>query len=356
MWSGEHLELGTEHSLDEVCAGTLPWADRFVGYVGGVFGNPDAFVSTYWVDEDEIEEFCGPYSACAGAPEAFSQVVVSPHELTHAARGTAVPAQSPVEEGIAELYGRAPAGTYPLEGDVTNMLRDFGSGKLIPPELYGRAGHFASFVRYAYGEDALVALRATSDWNDDWPRTQEVFADALGEPLQTVVQRYESDYPDACDGAMFRDTNFDCLGEFIELSGADEGMPTVIEQQLACGDAEVFGVVDGRRRQTFRLHVQQSAWYHIVVETKGGTMPWNVETRTCGQSCMNYGDTPTHFDFGLIPLPVDPKDGDDVDYGNICVPAGDYAVVLETTATAEESPSLSLLLEFVERNDECVVR
>lgn len=313
--------------------GTLPWADRFVGYVGGVFGNPDAFVSAYWIDEDEIEQFCTLHVNCARGVESFSWDPINAHELVHASRLGPFPHRA-VEEAIAELYGGAVLGTYPLHGDAEAMLRDFVGPVLLDADLYGRAGHFASFLRYAYGEDALVALRAASDWNDDWPRTQEVFARALGEPLQTVVQRYESDYPDACDGAMFRDTNFDCLGEFIELSGAGEGMPMVIEQQLACGDAEVFGVVDGRRRRTFRLHVPQSAWYHIVMETNGGTMPWSVETHACGQSCMDYGDKPTHFDFGLIPLPVDPKDGDDVDYGNICFPAGDYAVVVETTAAA----------------------
>ncbi|MFO0636278.1 MAG: hypothetical protein U0168_25890 [Nannocystaceae bacterium] len=351
VWTGEHLELGTERSLDEVCAGTLPWADRFVGYVGDVFGNPDAFVSSYWIDED-IERYCTLDVDCAIGDEAFSRNVVNSHELVHASRMTQMPHRA-LEEGIAELYGGAVLGTYPLEGDAESLLREHGGGALLPAELYGRAGHFASFLRFAYGEQTLVDLRAASSWEDDWSQTQATFMEVFGVPLAEVVATYELFYPDMCDGSQFRDTNFDCQGDFVTLPSEAGAAPVVIEQDLACSDDEVFGLADGARRRTFRLRVEHSAMYHLRMDTRGTAATWRISGRPCDQSCMNIGPEP---DFGRADFVFAANEGDDWPRTLFCFPAGDYEIVVSTTASAEQSPRFSLWLEYVGQDDECEVR
>lgn len=350
-WTGEHLELGTDSSLDTVCAGTLPWADRFVGYVGGVFGNPDAFVSSYWV-ADDISEYCDVmFAGCSSGTEAFSRAVMVPHELVHASRGPLTPHRA-LEEGIAELYGGATLGSYPLFGDAETMLRDYAGGEdLLTTDWYGRAGHFASFLRWRYGTEALVRLRATSKIDDDWELTRTAFQQVFGEPIEQVLDRYRTEYTDQCDGSLFRDTAFDCQGDFTQLPVGPGTPPLTLDFDLACANPDVVGTADTRREQQVRVEATRSAWYRFWGDSAGTAATWRVRPRPCDQSCADFGPE-TYFGRGDWLFQAR-SDGDDVGPVRVCVPAGTYTVAVSVVAIATESPSVSLAFEYDGEDADC---
>jgi hypothetical protein len=86
VWEGEHLRFGTDEDESLLCAGTLPYLDGAVGYLGELFEHPDRRVDYYWLPEG-TDAYCPDgVDGCANDRGTFSKFTIHQHKLVHAVR------------------------------------------------------------------------------------------------------------------------------------------------------------------------------------------------------------------------------------------------------------------------------
>jgi hypothetical protein len=317
-WEGEYLRFGTDEEPESVCAGTLPYSDDVVGYLANVFGVSNPEIDFYWTPED-LE--CGAEDAigCTNGSAAWSKFPFHQHELVHAVRDGDL-AYPPLEEGLAEAFGDSWDPWLPLAGDAAVLWETHQRGSGIEGSWYPVAGHYVSFLRAAYGTEALLQLVETSDHFDSWDHTQLLFEDVYGDTFAETIDEYR-DYP-GCNQTLYRDNGFDCGNEAIRV--ADVGEPDQeIRVSLDCGDSAVVGPARGERWTTLTLEVPTTRLYEFGAAKFGGNAAGRLRVRECGQSCFDEDSFRFAFDLDLPP-DVDGQVG----AVTTCIDAGRYTMRL----------------------------
>lgn len=289
VFEGEHISFGTDADPATICGGTLPYADEFAGYLKGVFGRPEVHVEYYWYPVGAVPHCRG--SGCAVEDRVYSRHALHQHEIAHAVRRLAY---TPLEEGIAELYGDDWRWSEdPVAFDVPGFLREHADPETpYSWRLPATMSHFVSYLRAEYGTDTLMALDEVSRRDHDYARTVDLFHVVYGIALNEILDEYEADYP-VCDKTFYRDDGFDCGRNVVALPAADGGELT-LDVALGCDDPGVVGPRLGTRWTTLSLDVPVAAAYLVGVELRRGGDPETASAtgaeariRRCGSSCFD---------------------------------------------------------------------
>ncbi len=284
VWEGEHLRFGTDADESELCAGTLPYLDGAVGYLGEVFHVSRPSVDYYWMP-DGVEPFCAEGALGCGSDEGvFSRLAIHQHELVHGVRHPRTMAL-PFEEGLAEAFGDDWAPPYDLSSDTISVLRD--PAEHFPGNGYGRAGHYMSYLLATYGLDTVLELESNTSYHGTGSaHLERAFEDVFGQSLESSVTEYERDYP-RCKMRTYRNKMYDCSRQVV---AAPTTIGDTIEHivSMKCDDPTVAGLRSGHRWTTVSLEIAEPSRYYIVVGPHDSPAMELMEIRRCDASCFDY--------------------------------------------------------------------
>jgi hypothetical protein len=288
VWEGEHLRFGTDGDEATICAGTLPYLDGAVGYLGDVFDRPDARVDYFWMP-DGTEPHCVEHAdGCAYEGRVFSRHAPHQHELVHAIRWPEN-LYLPIEEGLAEAFGDD-WDRFRVQGDIRDLLEDPAGNGYIPGPGYGLAAHFVSYLHAEYGLDSLTELDASTSYDQSFSGAATAFEQVYDQPLDQVIETYENEYP-RCGTLALRDKGYDCGRNVIEAP-TEIGAKVRTTISLSCDDPAVLGPRLGQRWTTRTLDVKVAGRYRISGRPLEDQPFEFVEINRCDLSCFDYADDP----------------------------------------------------------------
>ena len=286
VWEGEHIRFGTDADESFLCAGTLPYLDGAVGYLGEVFERPGAQVSYYWLPEGTDVYCLDGVDGCADGRGAFSKFTIHQHELVHAVRWPSR-LNLPLEEGLAEAFGDD-WNRFEVQGNIRELLEDPTGNGYLPGPGYGLAAHFVSYLRADYGLSTLLDLDARTDYDQSYTSAAAAFEQVYGQPLDEVIDTYEAEYP-LCDQSTLRDKGYDCSRNVI-AAPTEIGDTTRVTIPLSCDDPAVLGPRLGQRWTTRTLDVTVAGRYRVNGRPLENAPFELVEISRCDMSCFDYAD------------------------------------------------------------------
>lgn len=213
-WEGENIRFGAVPEDARVCGGTLAYLDSYFGALKRKFGAPDDLSLDYFYIGDENidglpcpESFVGCESASLGA--VFAREVVLEHELVHAARVAS--SHAVIEEETAMVWGD----DWLWTSEATS-IRDAlaaADGRELPPNDYGTAGHFVSFLANDYGSfDTFAAFADDTRYRDSTAELDAAANASYGHPMAELLRGYDG-YRDEngwCPPFRYRDASLSC--------------------------------------------------------------------------------------------------------------------------------------------------
>lgn len=342
VWEGEHLRFGTDEDLSSLCAGTLPFADGFVGFLNERFDREQQVVDYYWTPEGLVEPCEDITLGCSFGSVAYGRIPLIQHELTHAVRGDD-DASPPLEEGLAELFGDDWVPDDPLSSPVSLMFESYDRGTRLPSSYYPTAGHFSSFLRAQYGEASLLEFVEISEQEDSWEQTMDRFQASFGFPIDDAFDAYE-EYPE-CDRTMYRANGFEC-GQSPRMLSTIPYERVDVDVVMSCDEDGVVGPRQNERWTTVVLEVPLDGFYNVEFAKIGGQAPGRIRFRECDQSCL-VRDEDHPFVFDLAVESQAQRDEAFSPMGEFCIWSGRYLVRLAVDADDEGD----FLLQFERTSD-----
>ncbi|MEI2613597.1 MAG: hypothetical protein V9G21_00770 [Methylotenera sp.] len=216
VWTGEHVQVGTDLDLDAWCPGTLPRLDSYVGTLKTLFEVPDDHVVTYYLYPSPVTDYAcqGRYLACFTQGAVFTSDLLDTHELVHAVSAVYRAIPHFFEEGAASYWGHAfPADFRGL--DIRDVLDEYWSSGL-PNSGYALAGHFMSYLVHTYGMERYLALLRTSNRQQSREDFEQAFEKTMGNTLDDAIDDYEAQWP-YCDVTATARSLHDCEQPAIKL-------------------------------------------------------------------------------------------------------------------------------------------
>lgn len=240
VWRGTHLEYAPQEHAEPLCAGTLPYMDRYVELAADrmavELGAPVLYVHGSPHDESMCDH--GAVGCTTPGGRVYSRLAPHEHELIHGARSFEGFSYPFFEEGVAELFGddaHLPGRGAP-EGDLLEGIR------IADPEdgyWYPRMGHFMAYLYDRHGQEVAAELLREAGWSSSVRAANKVLELVTGMPIEELLADYETE--SVCDQAHYRYPVFPCdAPEALRLrcNGKDA---VRIEESLDCADATTLG-------------------------------------------------------------------------------------------------------------------
>jgi hypothetical protein len=122
-WSGAQLDYAPQPGAYELCEGTLPYMDRYVGLAADAMGVEVDRPLVYVHASDDGDLPC-PNGAlgCAFRDSVYAKVAPQEHEIVHGVRGWHDFSQLFFEEGTADRYTAARYGEFRVAADGESIL------------------------------------------------------------------------------------------------------------------------------------------------------------------------------------------------------------------------------------------
>lgn len=283
-WSSEDFDFAADPGLDTLCGGTLEFQQRFVDLLQEIVGEPMGSEKfTYYLLNyvDFLEVFGEQWDGVYDDARVFASVIPHHHEVTHAVVDLAIGSSHPFfNEGIAEVFhDRYGDNRGPTTLDIEDGLQYDGVHEMLPSGLYGRAGHFMSYVLDVHGAEAAVELLALARLGDPPEVLRDIIAAATGIAYEDILADYAA-YP-SCSHDQFHWPIAECeVGARIEPSGRIWS----IDADLDCKRADVLGTRVTEDWTYRTIEVEVAGRYRIVVP--GGEEDYAlVEIGHCSPGC-----------------------------------------------------------------------
>ncbi|MCX4239369.1 hypothetical protein [Paraliomyxa miuraensis] len=162
VWSGEHLDIAPQDDAAEVCAGTLPYMDRYMGLAGAAL-DVEVPRTLYVLGSEEEPNPCNAI-ACQLGDTIYTSQAPHEHELIHAARQSEPSAHRFFEEGEAVAFGGDAKRAFndpTTWGSIRDGLESCAGGVPLADRWYPRAGHLHAHLRRRHGAHATDELMRT---------------------------------------------------------------------------------------------------------------------------------------------------------------------------------------------------
>jgi hypothetical protein len=288
---GEHLRFYTDEAEGAMCAGSLPYMDRYVGELIETHDVPPGHVvSYYWLPNDEelIEEVCLGSVACGFA----DATVVTPllpheHELVHAVRAHFGFSQDFLEEGAAELWGAHGDRDFDYRSSVEDGI-ELGVEDL-PTTYYGTAGRFAAYMAFELGVEALVEIGKLTGPGSSPTEVDDAFEVVVGTTASEMARSYEG-AGWFCGRSVYRDDSVSCaVAERMDCSlAADDGTLT-IDFDLDCGSERFIGPRDGVFWSDLVISLESNRVVYLYLEANEADIA-NATFHRCDVGCEDPDD------------------------------------------------------------------
>jgi hypothetical protein len=274
---GEHLRFWAEPAAPQICEGTLPHMDAYVGELKRMHeSDADLVVDYYWFPDDEqrLAEICegkhvwGCSELLEGTSRSFGRFVPMMHELVHAVRSGSGGSQLFFEEGAAELWGDHTSRSQPRL-EVAEGIESVARQQDLSYDYYSTAGQFAGFLTTRFGRDLVAGLAGDTEPFESYASVESYFDEATGESLPALISEFEAADFD-CDRSRFRDAQPNCaVAEPIDCSMANELGQVELTIDLSCDAAGVIGPRDDLVWREFVVQPIDESLVFIYFEAEG---------------------------------------------------------------------------------------
>ncbi|MCX4242077.1 hypothetical protein [Paraliomyxa miuraensis] len=329
-WSGAQLDYAPQPGAYELCAGTLPYMDRYVALVADAMGMEIDQPLVYVHGSEDGETFCEHEGTlgCSFDDSVYSRVAPQEHEIVHGVRGWQGFSHLFFEEGTAEVFGDdAPlAFRVPSNGDLLEGVMAASRERGLPTHWYPRAGHFVAYLHERYGPEPTAALLQETNAFSSPDRAIEVLEDVTGLPWAEIQENYETQ-PE-CDQAHYRYPLYGCE-EPTALRPRCDGVETVwISERVACDDPTTLGPRDGEIWKSIAVEIPVDGEYLFFSYVEEGAAGATITIEECSMGC---GSIVLEESMGLV-LPLE----------RVLLRAGRYALRLTRPVEAPATVELSI--------------
>lgn len=292
IWTGNHLQVGTDLDLAAWCPGTLPLLDRHIGHLKTLLGTPADQITTYYVYPPPITDYAcrEPFRACYAEGAVFTTDIFDLHEVVHGVSGLHGSMPHFFEEGAASYWGDTPDADY-RNLDIREVLdKQWSNG--LSNAGYALAAHFTSYLLHTTGLAAYVSLLKTTTRDESREAFERSFSEAMGMTLDDAIDDYEEQWT-FCDARATQQWFYSCAQQpSIALPG---GEWTNFELDISCADLNVAGpstlvTRDGAARiwRDITVDVETSEQFVAFdVPEPGETNTVSWEIKRCDTDCRN---------------------------------------------------------------------
>lgn len=285
VWSGAHLDYAPLEHVDPVCAGTLPYMDRYVGLAAAAM-RVELDESLVYVHGSRGDEAVCEALGCTFIDgRIYSLVAPYEHELIHGVRSFAGWSHGFFEEGAAEMLGGDSSfpSRVPAEGELLEGIELASANHRLPDAWYPRAGHFSAYLHRRYGPDVTEAILRGTDWDTDTEAVVEVIEAATRMPFDEVLAGYAAE-PVCHAAAQYRYPLFPCDAPEALRARCDGTIAVRIEEHVSCGDPSTLGPRDGEIWQYVAVEVPADGEYTLEHASELAAAGW-IEVRECAMGC-----------------------------------------------------------------------
>lgn len=292
VWSGEHVQVGTDLDLDAWCPGTLPLLDRHVGLLKEMFDAPADHVVTYYLYPPPVTAHAAhacpePLRACFTPEGVFTTDLLDLHEIVHGVQRAHGGLPHIFSEGGASYWG----GTVDADFrglDIREVLDKLWSGGL-GDRGYALAAHFTSYLIHTSGMEPYVALMRATSRNQSRKEFEQSFAHAMGMTLDDAIFDYEEQWP-YCDAWATQYWFHSCAQPALVLPPGED---TQFDLDISCANPVVAGPSslvsrDGVPRiwHDITIDLDRTAQF-VLFDVPGPDEPntVQVEVKPCNTDC-----------------------------------------------------------------------
>jgi hypothetical protein len=324
-WSGTHLDYAPQEHAYELCAGTLPYMDRFVALAADAMRVELDEPLVYVHGSNDDETFCEHHGTlgCAFRDSVYSLVAPQEHELVHGVRSFSGFSHLFFEEGTAELFGDDTPTSLrvPANGDLLEGIESARPEGPLPIHWYPRAGHFAAYLHDQHGPQVTAAiLRETSPFSPV-EHAIAVLEAATETPFSELRADYEAQ--PVCDQPHYRYPLYACDAPEALRARCDGEVAVHIEEHIACDDPGTIGPRDGEIWKYIAFDVPSDGEYGFIVHSIDQAIGAEILVKECSSDCDS-----TVFEAPMLLLPP---------LERVFLRAGRYAVRLTRPADAPGS-------------------
>ncbi len=286
-WVGEHLEYAPQEGAYELCAGTLPYMDRYVELVAEATGVEIEHPLIYVHGSEEAETLCDDETklGCAFPGGLYARVAPQEHELVHGVRAAYGFSHPFFEEGTAEAFGddaRMPM-RVPAHGDLLEGIESATWGRGLPIEWYPRAGHFVAYIHEQYGFEVTMALLEETDRQSSAAQSIAVVEETTGVPFEKLRQSY--DLEPTCSQSQYRYPLYACEEPALLQARCDGTEAVNIPVTVACDDPGTLGPRDGEIWTYLAFEVETDGEYLIFSYSPVNASFQRLELKECALGC-----------------------------------------------------------------------
>jgi hypothetical protein len=284
VWRGTYLDYAPQEHVGSLCAGTLPYMDRYVELVAARMGVTFDAPVLYVQGSPQDESFCddGAVGCTTLDGRVYSHLAPHEHELVHGVRSFEGFSHPFFEEGAAEAFGDdalLPGRGLP-EGDL------FEGIQVADPDggyWYPRMGHFAAYLQDRHGDEVTAEILRQTDWTSTAREAIVALERATGMSFGELRDDYESEQ--VCDQARYRYPVFPCDAPEAFRVWCNGGEAVRIEEQLGCMDAASVGPRQGEvwKYVAFEVPVDGEYTFARAAETVGEGS--TIEIKECSNRC-----------------------------------------------------------------------
>lgn len=237
VWTGAHVQVGTDLDLGEWCPGTLSRLDAYAGALKELFVAPRDHVITYYLYPPPLTEhdLCEGNRACHVKGAIFTTELFDAHELVHGVSSAHGSMPHFFEEGAAAYWGQTDDVKF-ADLDLREALDEHWSGG-ADPFVYALAVHFTSYLVHTYGREPYAALLQRASREQSRAEFARTFERVLGVTLDEAIDDYEARWP-SCGTWATHSSFYECARPATRLAPDDW---TEFDLDLSCADPEVVG-------------------------------------------------------------------------------------------------------------------
>jgi len=243
VWEGESVRVRMDDPEIPMCGGSFEALDRHATLTReALLLEGDDIIEYSVVEEDLVDSICisGTAAACAlpSSGRVYTKIPFVPHEIVHAVRALDPRIgwlSSPLEEGMAMVYGDDFLPSWPIPLDISSIL---GSPRLHGEKEYFYAGNLVAGILDRHGMEAFreFELLAVSRGED------AAFVEVFGETKDELAEAIENG--PVCEQTQWRVPLLECDGE-PTTADPETGLLT-FAGNVSCGESDVQGAVFDR--------------------------------------------------------------------------------------------------------------
>ncbi|MCX4240077.1 hypothetical protein [Paraliomyxa miuraensis] len=287
VWSGEHLDFAPQDAAAEVCAGTLPYMDRYMGLAGAAL-DVEVPRTLYVLGSEEEPNPCNAI-ACQLGDTIYTSQAPHEHELIHAARQSDPSAYRFFEEGEAVAFGGDAKRAFndpTTWGSIRDGLESCAGGVPLADRWYPRAGHLYAYLRRRHGAHATDELMRTVPRNATQDEAIAALEESTGLAFDDMIADLEAFDPFCEQPLWFRYPLHPCDAPEALRPRCDGDIAIPVGISLGCESTTALGPRDDEVFGYVAIDIPTDGDYRIQAAPTGDAHGM-IEIKECALGCSS---------------------------------------------------------------------